>query len=239
VIEPEPALVADQPIRPSKAAASKLRQCAVTRAERSADTMIRFVAGPNGAIAPDLAGKLLGRGVWVTATEAAVTAAVKRNVFAKSLKRSVTPDPGLAALVDRLLLERARQALSFANKAGLVVTGFAKVEDTLERGKAIALVQASDAAEDGVERLWRKFQAISAASGRSPHRSRLMPSGDLSLAMGRLNVVHAALTQGGQARAFLRESLRLEHFRLNDETGTGSALDVMSEAASGLSTGQV
>lgn len=175
-----------------------LRQCAVTRDERPIGELIRFVAGPDGAIVPDLAGKLPGRGVWVTATHSAVGQAVARNVFAKSLKRQTKVDKGLADLVTRLLAERTRQALAFANKAGLVIAGFAKVDTAIETGEAVALVQAADASDDGVEKLARKFRAVSAVAGRPAVQSRFLVSAELSLAIGRPNVIHAALKSGGQ-----------------------------------------
>ena len=42
------------------------RTCVVTRAVKPGAEMIRFVAGPDGTIVPDLERKLPGRGVWVT-----------------------------------------------------------------------------------------------------------------------------------------------------------------------------
>ena len=50
--------------------------------------------------------------------------------------------------------------MSLANKAGLVVAGFAKVEELIAAGRAVALVHAADAAVDGVEKLDRKFKAL-------------------------------------------------------------------------------
>ena len=62
-----------------------LRLCAATREALDPGELIRFVADPDGAIVPDLARRLPGRGVWVKASKAAVAQAVKGNVFAKSL----------------------------------------------------------------------------------------------------------------------------------------------------------
>ncbi len=234
--ESEPAHPAGTTLGAVHAAAARLRQCAVTRTEKSIDDMIRFVAGPDGAIAPDLAQKLPGRGVWVTATRLAVEQAVARNVFTKSLKRHAKPNLDLADLVEQMLLERLRQAVSFANKAGLIVTGFTKVEAAIEAGKVISLIQAFDAADDGVERLQRKYRAVSEARGRRAMLTRHFGIDDLSMALGRSNVVHAALTEGGQARAFLRDSLRLERFRQNEETPSAPVPAIAAGAQSGLST---
>jgi hypothetical protein len=213
--------------RSNKTAAEPQRQCAVTRDERPATDLIRFVAGPEGDIVPDLVGKLPGRGVSITATTAMVEAAVKRNVFARSLKRALRVPPDLAARVDRLMWDRLRQALSFAQKAGLVVSGFAKVEAAIDAGQLVALVQAGDAAEDGVQRLARKFRAVQLAAGRDAPVARILSIADLSLAICRSNVVHAGLTAGGQSRIVMDEARRLLRYRSNDlsqDFSTGAAL---------------
>ena len=122
----EPA-VDNRPPRPIKPDPERLRMCAVTRTERPPADLIRFVADPSGGVVADLARRLPGRGVWVTATRTAITEAVKRNSFAKSLKQPVRPDKDLADQVEKLLAIEARQALSLANKAGLVSLVFRKL----------------------------------------------------------------------------------------------------------------
>ena len=245
----EPAATAGVSAKPGRAV-SPLRLCALTRAEKPVDDLIRFVLGPDGAIAPDLTGKLGGRGVWVMATQAAVAEAARRNVFAKSLKMNAKPPADLADLVERQLLARVRQALSFANKAGLLTTGFTKVEKALEAGQVAGLITAADAADDGADRLARKYLAISAALGRAAMLTRCLRIADLSLAIGRPNVVHAALAHGGQSRAFLKECRRLERYQRNEQAGGDAGANstphsdaphsgANTEAMSGLNTDQV
>ena len=89
-----------------------------------------------------------------------VDAAVRRKVFARSLKQQVATPEDLPDLVERLLVKRVGEALSLANKAGLLVAGFAKVEGLLEQGQAALLLHAGDAAADGAEKLDRKFKAL-------------------------------------------------------------------------------
>lgn len=245
----EPAAIAAVSAKPGRAV-PPLRLCAVSRVERPVDDLIRFVLGPDGAIGPDITGKLGGRGVWVTATNAAVSEAARRNVFAKSLKVNAKPAADLADLVEQQLLVRVRQSLSFANKAGLLTAGFTKVEKALEAGQVAVLIAAADGADDGSDRLERKFNAISAAHGRTAMLTRCLRIADLSLAIGRPNVVHAALAHGGQSRAFLKECRRLERYQRNEQTGgdigpdctphsDASYSDAVSEAMSGLNTDQV
>lgn len=198
---------------PSADSGGGTRLCAATREALPPDALIRFVADPAGAIVPDLARRLPGRGVWVKADKATVAGAVRGNVFARSLKRPVKADPALPERVERLLEKRAMEALALANKAGLVTTGFQQVDALVESGAASILVQASDAATSGREKLARKFVAVARAIGREPALVTTLSTEQLSLAMGRSNVVHAALIQGGAAQRFRGEAERLERYR--------------------------
>ena len=48
--------------------ASRQRKCAASGEAMDEAHLIRFVAGPDGQVVPDLGRKLPGRGVWVTAS---------------------------------------------------------------------------------------------------------------------------------------------------------------------------
>lgn len=192
---------------------AKSRLCAATRVERPLDDLIRFAAGPDGEIVPDLARKLPGRGVWVTADHASVTAAVKGKVFARSLKRPVSATDDLPDRVERLMLKRLEQALALANKAGCIVFGFAQVEAELDRGRIAVLVHGSDAAQGGRDKLDRKFQAVCRSSGRAAPIVTLLTIEQISLAMGRANVVHAGLTQAGATDRVSSEAERVTRYR--------------------------
>lgn len=125
------------------------RTCVVTRTAMPPAGLIRFVRAPDGSVIPDVAGKLPGRGVWVTGRRPVVEEAVRRKLFARGFKADTIVPADLAATVDRLLADRALKALSMARKAGLVVTGFGKVTSALSRGGVVAVVHAVEAADDG------------------------------------------------------------------------------------------
>jgi uncharacterized protein len=230
-----------QPANPS------LRTCVVTRAERTPDELIRFVVGPDGAVVPDLARRLPGRGVWVTLDSKAVATAVKTKAFARSMKRQVTASPDLPALVERLLVKRCIEALSIANKAGLVLTGFGKVEAELIRAP-LALMHGADGAEDGCQKLNRKWQAISADQNRAAVIITGLTIEQLSLAIGRENVVHACLRHGGAASRFVDAVTRMMRYRTgnapeftsgNVEIGVGDDVVLGSQAETRSDAGEV
>jgi predicted RNA-binding protein YlxR (DUF448 family) len=197
--------------------AAPVRRCAATRAQRPVEELVRFVVGPDGTIVPDLARRLPGRGVWVEARRETLARAVRGKVFARSLQRQVAVPEDLPDRVERLMTRRLAEAVSLANKAGLLVTGFARVEELIAQGRAALLIHAADAAPGGVEKLSRKYRAQAAAAGGA-ERARAaivteLTGQQLDLAIGRSNVEHAAATGGGAAWRILAEAGRLRRFR--------------------------
>jgi predicted RNA-binding protein YlxR (DUF448 family) len=198
---------------PRGAAAERERLCVATRTVRPTSALIRFVAGPDGHVVPDIKRKLPGRGAWVTAARGAVAAAVKQGAFRKAFKGKATVDPDLAAATERLLARAVVDALAIAHKAGTVVAGYTKVEAALASGAPVGLVRACDGRPDGA----RKIDA--AADRRTGAADLRLPvidsfeSAELDLALGRANVIHAALLPGRASEAVLGRWRMLEQFR--------------------------
>ena len=111
--------------------------------------LVRFVAGPEGAVTPDLTRKLPGRGVWVAATRAAVDLAVKRDAFSRSAKAKWRAPADLSDQVEQGLRRRVLAGLGLAKRAGDLICGFDKTAAALEAGRAAWLVEARDGAADG------------------------------------------------------------------------------------------
>ncbi|HXW39758.1 MAG TPA: RNA-binding protein [Xanthobacteraceae bacterium] len=190
------------------------RLCVATRTVRPVAQLIRFVVGPDGEAVPDLKHKLPGRGVWVTATQDALSDAIKRKVFARGFKREVRLGTDLIERTERLLQRAVLDALAIAGKASLVAAGFTKAQAALGQGEVVALIHAAEAGADGVEKL-------NAALRRSPQRAPVtvigcLTSAQLDLALGRPNVIHAALLAGPPSDTFLARLRRLQRFRTGD-----------------------
>src|ERR1700691_959873 len=129
------------------------RLCIATRTVRPIADLIRFVVSPDGEAVPDLKCKLPGRGVWVTATQAVLGEAIKRNVFAHGFKRNVRLAADLLPRTERLLEQSALDALAIAGNAGLVAAGFTRVEVALTHDRVVAVLHAAEASADGVRKL--------------------------------------------------------------------------------------
>jgi predicted RNA-binding protein YlxR (DUF448 family) len=208
-----------------------VRMCAVVRQVRSIDELIRFVVSPAGEVIPDLKRKLPGRGMWISASRRAVAEAVRRHQFSKGFKREVRVSPSLATDTEALLARSAIEALAMAAKAGQVISGFGKVEEALRsrqtQASIQALIHASDGAADGI----RKLDAIVRQNAGVNDESRQFPvltaltSEQLDLALGRSNVVHAALLAGPASKTFLSRSQSLVQYRMaDDDKTTGNAV---------------
>jgi predicted RNA-binding protein YlxR (DUF448 family) len=199
------------------------RMCAVTRTVRPIDELIRFVVSPTGEAIPDLKRKLPGRGLWISASHRAVAEAVKRHQFSKGFKRDVRVAATLVADTENLLVRGVTEALAMAAKAGQVVSGFGKVEDALKGRQAQALIHASDGAPDGI----RKLDAVlrqNTPVGDESHEFpvvNVLTSEQLDLALGRSNVIHAALLAGPAGKTFLSRCQILVRYRLADDGKSG------------------
>lgn len=189
------------------------RTCIVTRESGSVDEMIRFVAGPDNMVVPDIKRELPGRGCWVMAKRHLVDEAVKRKIFARGLKQSVIAQDDLGALVDRLLTRSALGSLALARKSGAVVSGSAKVDAAIRSGKAALVLHATDAAPDGVRKLDQARRAVVHLDGPEIPSLSLFSVEEMDLAFGGGNVVHAAVLDGRAAAGFLKRAQMLQQYR--------------------------
>jgi hypothetical protein len=198
----EPALVAD-PADEVLTGAS--RRCLVTGVVRPKSELLRFVLDPVGQIVPDVAGKLPGRGLWLTAQRDIVSEAASKRVFARAAKAPAVVSDGLADRVETLLAQRCVELLGLARRSGLAVAGFVRVKTALANGKVAVLVEATDAAADGQEKL--------AALAPALPRVACLSAREMGVAFGREHAVHVALGKGRLAELFIVEARRLQGFR--------------------------
>lgn len=214
------------------------RTCVVTREARPVAELIRFVAAPDGTVAPDLKRRLPGRGVWVTATRDMVATAVRKHHLERALEGKVKVDPDLAERVDDLLLAAATGALAMARKAGSLVGGFGKVEKAIGADDVIGLVHSSDAGADGVAKLQGAARRRFGEQGLPA--IRIFGGDQLDLAFGLSNVIHAALLAGPAGANVLARVQDLVRYRGEEGPTAASfgrsidALDEVNDLSAGL-----
>ena len=188
------------------------RTCAATGWKGPPEAMLRFALSGDGVVTPDIRRRLPGRGVWIRLDAATVRQAAVRQVFARAFRAKAAAPAGLADDVDRLLEADALQFLSLVNKAGQIVAGAFKVEAAIGSGKVVGLIHASDGSADGANKLDRQLRGLEGDADPAP-RINIFASGQLDLALGRTNVIHAALIAGEASVAFLAKAERLTQFR--------------------------
>lgn len=181
------------------------RRCIATGATAPTDALVRFALAPDGTVAPDFSMRLPGRGAWVAAEASALEKAIQRNAFSRAFGQSVTVSDNLLGLVEAGLARAALSALGLARRTGEVEAGFEKVKAMLKAGEAAVLICARDGAEDGKRKLRRLAGAIMVVE--------LFDANELSTALGRDHVGHAAIKKGAAALRFLRAAKRLAGFR--------------------------
>jgi uncharacterized protein len=188
-----------------------LRRCIATGETHSPDAMVRFVATPTGAVIPDVAHKLPGRGMWVTASREAMTRAASKGLFSKAAKAPLLVSPTLVDDVERLLVKRLQDHLGLAKRAGILVLGFQKVEEAFQdrSHKIDVLIEASDSGAADRAKLIKRAQRMGGVSVIG-----CLSAEEIGLALGRESVVHAALTSHPLAARIVLEAERIGGFRV-------------------------
>lgn len=167
--------------------------------------LLRFVVGPDGAIVPDVAGRLPGRGLWLTPRRDIVERALTKRIFARVARQPLVAPPGLADRVEALLARRCCDALGLARRAGLAVAGFDRVGEAVRRGRAALLLFAVDGADGS-----RRKRA--GMAGDLPAAS-VLTAAELGGAFGHERIVHAAVGAGTLCDRLRIDLARLAGFR--------------------------
>ena len=177
------------------------RTCVLSRRKGTRDELIRLALGPDGTVAPDVRARAPGRGAWIGVTRAELDVANAKGKLKAALQRAFkTSDvrvPGdLGEKIAQALRQTALDRLGMEARAGNLINGSDRVETAARSGKVHLLLHAADAGEDGnraLDQAWR-------VGGGGP-QGMIFPEGRtiLSMALGRENVVHAALTDPAAA----------------------------------------
>ena len=189
------------------------RTCIVTRKAGEPEGLLRFVAGPDMSVVPDLKRKLPGRGCWVTADRVHVEEAARKNLFSRAFKAKVTSPDDLGGMVDRLLAQSVLGSLGLARKAGQVALGAAKVEGAVRSGKAMLVLHAREASPDGVRKIDQARRWVVYQEGPDIPAYKLFAEAELGLALGGTNVIHAAVLAGDTGKAVLKRMVALDRYR--------------------------
>ncbi|AAW61322.1 MULTISPECIES: RNA-binding protein [Gluconobacter] len=187
------------PVRGALGRRGSERRCIVTREQKPPEGMIRFVVSPDNRVVPDLAGKLPGRGMWLSASRDVLDSARTRQAFARAAKAQVIVPDGLADLVEAALVQRMLDAVSLARRAGQTVCGFQKCREWLTSGRVGVVIRSESASPDEFSRL---------VSGRRSLPVVTVPDRVLESAFSRDRAVYAVMAPGALAQRLIAEHER-------------------------------
>lgn len=181
--------------------AGSTRTCVLTRAKGERDDFIRLALGPDGQIAPDVRARAPGRGAWIAVNRTELDEANAKGKLKGALQRAFKTQAldvpaDLGEKIHGALRQNTLDRLGMEARSGNVVNGSERIEAAARSGKVAMLVHAADSGDDGRKRLDQAWRV-----GGGEPRGVNFPEGRtiLSLALGRENVVHLAVTDPAAA----------------------------------------
>ena len=190
------------------------RSCILTRRTAPREELIRLAFGPDGQVAPDVRARAPGRGAWIGVGRAAIDDANAKGKLKGALQRAfkegtVEIPADLGDRIEQALRQQVLDRLGLEARSGMLINGSEKVEIAARQGKVHLLIHAFDAGEDGRKRLDQAWRV-----GGGNQSGLVFPENRtiLSMALGRENVVHIALTDAAAARRVLHAINRWRAF---------------------------
>ncbi len=217
------------------------RSCILTRRTAPKEELIRLALGPDGQVAPDVRARAPGRGAWIGVGRKALDEANSKGKLKSALARAfksgeIDVPADLGERIETALRDLALDRLGLEARSGMLVTGGERIETAARQGKVRLLIHAADAGDDGNRRLDQAWRV-----GGGQHSGLVFPEGRtiLSMALGRENVVHIALTDAAAARRVTRAIDRWQAFIDPDagldgghSAGPGAADEIKDEGNS-------
>jgi len=178
------------------------RSCILTRRTAPREELIRLALGPDGQVAPDVRARAPGRGAWIGVGRKALDEANAKGKLKGALARAfktndVEVPTDLGERVETALRSQALDRLGLEARGGTLINGAERIEQAARAGKVHLLIHAADAGGDGNRSL---DQAWRVGGGEQQGLVFPLPRTILSMALGRENVVHIALTDPAAAR---------------------------------------
>ena len=211
------------------------RKCILSGEHAARDDLIRLALGPDGAVAPDVRARAPGRGAWIGVDRAALeTAQAKgklKGALARAFKSETVSAPAdLGARIEAALRQAALDRLGLEARAGHLLLGAERIETSARRGEVELLLHAEDASADGRRKLDQAWRVGRESEG-SGEAGLVLPAARaiLSLALGRENVVHVALTDRAAAARVARAIGRWRAF-----IGRDAGLEAVAADAAAL-----
>ena len=199
---------------PNETVSGPERTCILSRRTAGRDALIRLALGPAGEVAPDVRARAPGRGAWIGVGRQELDEANAKGKLKGALARAfksgeLNVPADIGERVEAALRQQVLNRLGLEARGGTLINGSDKVEQAARAGKVHLLIHAADAGEDGRKRLDQAWRV-----GGGGAQGLVFPENRtiLSMALGRENVVHIALTDAAAARRVLHAISRWQAF---------------------------
>lgn len=199
------------------------RKCILSGAHAARDSLIRLAISPDGEVLPDVRARAPGRGAWIgvsrTELENAIVKGNLRGALARAFRGAALTIPAdLGELIEAALLRDLTDRLGLEMRTGAVLFGSERIAEAARGGAVEWLGHAADAAEDGSRKLDQAWRVGSDAEGTGQRGVRLpLDRAALSVALGRENIVHLAVTDPKAAQRIAVPLARYLLFSGRDE----------------------
>ncbi len=194
------------------------RTCVLTRRKGSREELIRLALGPDGSVAPDVRARAPGRGAWISVDRAGLDEVNAKGKLKAALSRAfktaaISIPDDLGERTSQALRQYTLDRLGMEARSGNLINGADRVENAARQGKVALLIHAADAGDDGRRKLDQALRVGARVGGGGP-QGVIFPEGRtiLSMALGRENVVHIALTDPAAASRVLDALARWRAF---------------------------
>ncbi|HKR91973.1 DUF448 domain-containing protein [Novosphingobium sp.] len=199
------------------------RTCILSGGKAARDELLRLAISPDGLVLPDVHARAPGRGAWIGVPREGLEKALAKGklkgaltrAFGKALEGAPLSIPDdLADRIEQALVRALTERLGLELKSGKLLMGSDRIAQSAREGRVEWLGHAADASEDGSRKLDQAWRVGSEAEGSGLKGTRLpLDRETLSVALGRDNVVHLALTDRGAATRVAALLQRLLHFQ--------------------------
>ena len=179
------------------------RKCILEGVVKATDELLRFVVLDN-TLLPDFNKKLPGKGVYITNNQLSLQTAIEKKLFNKVTRRCLSVDANLVDVVDNLLKKQALNSINIARKAGALVSGFEKVKEAIKKNNVKFIIQASDAGQDGKEKI--------AFLAKSIEKFNLFSIDELDVTLNKENTVHVAILKSDMSSMVYNNLKKYQNF---------------------------
>lgn len=182
------------------------RRCILNRQSRGRDELTRLAVAPDGLVLPDVQARAPGRGAWIGVDRPTLEKAIREGTLKRALAHAfkggdMRVPEDLPERIDRALQKLLLDRLGLELRAGHLLLGSQRIDKAAREGRVTHLFHAADASADGAAKLDQAWRVGTEAEGSGKAGTRLpLDRSALSVAMGRENVVHLALTDEGAGR---------------------------------------